>query len=118
MRQAGVLAAAGIVALTTMVERLGDDHENAKVLARALAAVPGVILDNNAAATNMVYFYLDEDVLLDASDLRIALQAHGVLLDASDSRRCRVVTHYGLSKEMVERAAAVLVDVLKGAGGR
>ena len=80
--------------------------------------MPGVILDNNAAATNMVYFYLDEDVLLDASDLRIALQAHGVLLDASDSRRCRVVTHYGLSKEMVERAAAVLVDVLKGAGGR
>ena len=115
MRQAGVLAAAGVVALTTMVERLGDDHENAKVLARALAVVPGVMLDNNAAATNMVYFHMDQDVLLDASEVSIALKAQGVLLDTSDSRRLRVVTHYGVSKEMVERAVVVLVDVLKGA---
>ena len=113
MRQAGVLAAAGILALTVMVERLGDDHENAKALARELAAVSGVVLDNNAAATNMVYFHLDEDVPRDASEVSVALKENGVLLDAFGSRGFRAVTHHGVSREMVEHAVAVLNDVLE-----
>ncbi len=112
MRQAGVLAAAGIVALTTMVERLGDDHENANVLARELATVPGVILDNGGVATNMVYFHLDEGVPRDASEVSVALKAKGVLLDAVSSRGFRAVTHSGVSRQMVEQAAAVFNDVL------
>ena len=113
MRQAGVLAAAGIPALTVMVERLGDDHENAKALARELAAVSGVVLDNNAAATNMVYFHLDEDVPRDASEVSVALKENGVLLDAFGSHGFRAVTHQGVSREMVEHAVAVLNDVLE-----
>ena len=113
MRQAGVLAAAGVVALTTMVERLCDDHENAKVLAGALAAVPGVLLANNAAATNMVYFYLDEYLQRDASEVSIVLKERGVLLDAFGSRGFRAVTHHGVSRESVEHAVAVLKDVLE-----
>ena len=113
MRQAGVLAAAGIVALTTMVEQLGEDHDNAKALARLLASVPGVVLDDNAAATNMVYFHLDNEVPCHASEVSDALKKEGVLLDAISDRGFRAVTHHGVSKEMVVSAVAILNDALK-----
>ena len=113
MRQVGVLAAAGIVALTTMVERLGDDHENATIFARELARVPGVIIDNGEVATNMVYFHLDEGVPSDASEVSLALKKKGVLLDAVSSRGFRAVTHNGVSREMVEHAVSVIDGVLE-----
>ena len=113
MRQAGVLAAAGIVALTTMVEQLGKDHDNAKVLARMLSSVPGVVLDDNAATTNMVYFHLDDRIPHHVSEVSGALKKEGVLLDVVSNRGFRAVTHHGVSKEMVVSAVAVLNDVLE-----
>ena len=62
MRQAGVLAAAGLVALDTMVSRLGEDHARARNLALGLRSIPGVILDPGTPATNMVFFDLGADV--------------------------------------------------------
>src|SRR5262249_6482203 len=65
MRQAGVLGAAGIIALEKMSMRLGEDHENAKRLARGLAEIPGITLDLNQVQTNMVFFSLDDSIPLD-----------------------------------------------------
>ena len=67
MRQAGVLAAAGIVALDEMVERLAEDHEHARILAKGLSQVPGVRLDKGSPNTNMVYIELDPELGIDAA---------------------------------------------------
>ncbi len=105
MRQAGVLAAAGIVALEGLVERLEDDHANARRLHAGLAGLPGVDLDAGEPATNMVYFTLAPEARLDPAGVARALRERGVLLD-SDGRRFRLVTHYWVSAEDVERVVA------------
>ncbi len=92
LRQAGVLAAAGIVALETMVERLAEDHANARRLAEGLAAIPGVEVDLEAVQTNMVFV----DVVasgLDAAAFVAGLAARGVRAGAVGAARVRFVTH-------------------------
>lgn len=113
MRQAGILAAAGIVALTSMVERMEDDHENARVLERALSMSPGIVVDKNGASTNMVYFGLNDDVTRSAGEVSLALKEKGVLMDAVGLRKFRAVTHHDVSREMVEHSVGVLREVLE-----
>lgn len=80
MRQAGILAAAGIVALDTMVGRLTEDHARAKRLAQGLKAVPGLVMDPGTPYTNMIFCELDKDVPMNASEVVSALEARGVLV--------------------------------------
>ena len=94
MRQAGVLAAAGIVALETMVDRLAEDHARAQLLASQLAELPGIILDSGMPQSNMVYVTLDETVRLKGKELREKLAALGVQIGSVGPRRFRLVTHY------------------------
>jgi len=101
MRQAGIIAAAGIVALETMIDRLSDDHENAKKLARGISEIPGILLDLDRVITNIVFFDLKPGVLT-ASQLAERTQARGVLVGVIGERRVRVVTHYGIDREDVE----------------
>jgi len=101
MRQVGVLAAAGIVAVETMVRRLGDDHERARRLAEGLARLPGMTIDLSRVQTNMVY----ADVV-DAGVFADALRAQGVLVNAIGSSSVRFVTHADLREGDVERALA------------
>ena len=100
MRQAGVLAAAGIVAVTEMVERLADDHANAQTLAKGLAQMDGISIDPSTVDTNIVFFNLDADVL---SPVQLAqnLRGHGVLLNASAGRRMRAVMNHHVTAEDV-----------------
>lgn len=111
MRQAGVLAAAGVYALQHMVHRLADDHDNAKTAAEGLATIPGVRLDP-PPETNMVYFQADG---WDAASLVGRLGGEGVLCFDEPGGRVRWVTHYGIGREDVEEAVAVTRSVI-GAG--
>jgi threonine aldolase len=111
MRQAGILAAAGLVALETMVDRLADDHANARRLAEGLAALPGVVLDPATVRTNIVLFALDETAPTPAAFAQ-GLAERGVRLLAIGGRGLRAVTHYEVTADGVEQAIAAATDVL------
>ncbi|MGD8488587.1 MAG: low-specificity L-threonine aldolase [Anaerolineae bacterium] len=115
MRQAGVLAAAGIVALDTMVERMAEDHTNAKRLARGLATLPGIILDVERIQTNIVIFELAPGSLSPA-DMVAGLGDRGVKIGAIGGRRFRAVTHHGIETAEIDAALTAVVDVLKESG--
>lgn len=111
MRQAGVIAAAGLVALDQMVDRLAEDHEHARRLAAAAADVAEDHIDVAQVRTNIVYL---EQV--SASDIVAALRDQGVLAVAMDASTVRLVTHADISTADCDRAADSLRRVLKGAG--
>jgi threonine aldolase len=107
LRQAGVLAAAGIVALETMVDRLAEDHENARLLGRALGRVKGAAVQ--PVATNIVIALLEDRSAAAAVD---ALAARGVRAIAMDARTLRLTTHKDVSRADCERAAALILEAL------
>src|SRR5580692_9690164 len=111
MRQAGVLAAAGLVALDTMVDRLADDHHNARVLAEGLAGLPGIDCDLSRVQTNLVYFRLKQ---ADAASFLAACSGDGLLGGALGQDLVRFVTHHGIGAEDVQRALVICRDVLRG----
>jgi len=115
MRQAGVLAAAGLVALDEMVPRIGDDHDTARRLAEQLATIPSVVLDPATVETNIVFFRLAPDAPLSAAELARRLAAVGVLVHALGPGSVRMVTHYQISPDDVDLAAAAARRALHGA---
>ncbi len=112
MRQAGILAAAGIVALETMVDRLADDHANAKYLAENLADIPGIDLDPARVKTNIIYFSLREG--LTAKELAERLAREGILIGPAGGKRIRVVTHYGIARADIDATIAAIKRAFKG----
>ena len=98
MRQAGIIAAAGIVALETMVDRLQEDHTNARLLADGIADLPGVVLDPKTIKTNIIYFDLD-DAAMESANFLTVLAAKGIQFFDTGPRRFRMVTHYGITAE-------------------
>ncbi len=101
MRQVGVLAAAGLVALERMTDRLHEDHENARLLAEGLAELPQIEINLESVQTNMVFFGLKDNVPLSAPQLSERLKAHNILLLPLNERRFRAVTHYWIRPEDV-----------------
>ena len=112
MRQAGVLAAAGIVALETMIDRLAEDHAHARQLAIGLAQIPGLVMDADTPKTNMVYCGLAETISKDASEIANQLANLGVKVGDLGPRRFRMVTHYWIDDVAVEQAVATFRSVL------
>jgi threonine aldolase len=111
MRQAGVLAAAGLVALDTMVDRLADDHANARRLAEGLAGLRGVTPAPDAGRTNIVVAALDRaDIDVDALVERMA--GEGVRFFGVGGNRFRLVTHWEVTADDVERALAAFRQLL------
>lgn len=110
MRQAGVIAAPGIVALRQMSGRLAEDHANARALAARLAALPGVWLDEASVQINMVWFRLADSV--DVTALMDALADAGVKANPPEDGWMRVVTHWQVSAADVERLADVFEAAL------
>ena len=100
MRQAGIIAAAGVYALDHMVERLADDHANAKLLARGLAELPTVELDPESIETNIVIFGVRGDWMGFAR----AVKQAGVLSTIPMPGRLRMVTHFGIERADIEEA--------------
>jgi threonine aldolase len=104
MRQAGILAAAGLVALERMVSRLGEDHARANKLAEGLRLVPGLQLDAGTPVTNMVFLSLRPQVHCTTDELIEKLKEQGVLIGATGERQYRLVTHYWIKDAGVEEA--------------
>jgi threonine aldolase len=100
MRQAGVLAAAGIVALESMVDRLADDHANAKLLAVGLAGLPGVTIDPTVVQTNIVIFTVEGG----APPFLASIAAEGILALPVGPDRVRMITHNDVTREDTEQA--------------
>jgi threonine aldolase len=111
MRQSGVIAAAGIVALTEMVERLADDHANARRLAEGIAGLPGIVLDPAAVQTNIVIFTLNRPDMT-PQQLAVGLRDRGVWLLTLGGPKLRAVTNYHVTAQDVERAIGAFAAVL------
>jgi threonine aldolase len=112
MRQAGVLAAAGIVALTEMTERLAEDHANAHKLAEGLAEIPGLSIDPAMIKTNIVYFEPTREDLFEDELVR-RLDKEGVKISAMGPRLLRAVTYYQITEEDIEFALHAFSKILK-----
>ncbi len=111
MRQVGVLAAAGIVALTKMVDRLVEDHENARRLAEGLAELPGIKIDPEKVKTNIVIFEFNHPKMT-PKEFTDRLKEEGVLMLPIEGKRIRAVTHYGITAEDIDKALAIMRRVL------
>jgi threonine aldolase len=110
MRQAGVLAAAGLVALETMVDRLAEDHDNARTLAEGLAELPGVDCDLTRVQTNIVYFKLDR---MASAEFLAACSGRGLLGGGPGQHLVRFVTHHGITGDDIQQALAICRDALR-----
>ncbi len=106
MRQAGVIAAAGIVALETMVDRLPEDHVRAKRLANSLARIDGITLDPEGVQTNIVVFQVDRSI--DQTQLAEMLKERGLLVSNYGAVGLRMVTHVDVDDADVEKALDII----------
>ncbi len=111
MRQAGIIAAAGIVALETMIDRLAQDHANARYFAENLADLPGIALDPARVKTNIIFFDLTDAI--PARELEERLKKHAVLINATGEKRMRAVTHYGITREDLDKALDAFAKALR-----
>ncbi len=115
MRQAGVLAAAGIIALTEMVDRLAEDHAHARILAEGLAHLPAVQIDLETIQTNLVVFRLDPGHSTPAKFIA-AMREQGILLGSFGDDRLRFATHYGITRAEIDRTLVAAERVLRANG--
>jgi threonine aldolase len=116
MRQVGVLAAAGLIALEEGPTLLAEDHANARLLAEALARIEGVVIDLDAVETNIVVFNLTKGIR--GADLVARLKARGVLANALGPDLVRLVTHRDVSRNDCVEAAEILADEVHVAASR
>lgn len=111
MRQAGILAAAGILALKEMPKRLSEDHANAKRLAELLSQIDGVSIDKDSVEINMVFFKLDRSAELKAA-LPEKMKQHGILINPEELGEFRFVTNNDVSAKDVEFVAGTFASLL------
>ncbi len=112
MRQAGILAAAGLYALEHNIQRLAEDHANAHRLATLLQQIPGIALNLETVATNIVFFDVQRS-RLSIAEFVAALKKESVLLNAVGGTTCRAVTHLDISADAVKHVAAIVARVLR-----
>ena len=112
MRQVGILAAAGLIGLHEMTQRLHVDHENAALLAEGLSAIRGITV--TAQNTNFVFFELNAEAKLNAAALSEALKARNIIINAYPTapNKFRLVTHYWITRERVEQVLKAIEEVL------
>jgi len=112
MRQAGILAAAGIVALEEMVDRLADDHANAKKLAHGLAEIPGLSIDPDQVPTNIMFFEVTRKGMTPREFVQ-KIEVEGVRMLPAAAGKIRAVTHYQITAEDIDQALRVVSKVMK-----
>jgi len=111
MRQAGVVAAAGLYALEHHIDRLAIDHTNAKIFADLVGAIDGITLLNPEVETNLVFFDVSQTKYT-SEELSIALREHGVWIGAPTSTSMRAVTHLDVSQADIEEAVDLISKLL------
>ncbi len=107
LRQAGIIAASAIYALENNIERLAEDHANAKVFANAIADIPGIEVDPSQVETNLVFFKLDKSIG-NAGQLSNALKAKGVRIGGMGPQTLRACTHLDVNRDQCLQAAATI----------
>jgi threonine aldolase len=112
MRQCGVIAAAGIVALEEMIDRLEEDHVNARRLAEGLAGLPGIAIDPETVRTDIVIFGATSD-RMSPTQLAGALLERGIQVGAIGPTQVRAVTHYGITAEDIETTIVAIREVME-----
>jgi threonine aldolase len=113
MRQAGIIAAAGIVALQEMIDRLAEDHVNARRLAEGIAAIAGLATDPVRVLTNILYIDLVDKRFSDEEFMR-RLAGKGIRLSHTGPARFRMLTHYGIGEAEIDAALKALQEVMQG----
>ena len=113
MRQTGIIAAAGIVSLEQMVDRLSEDHINARNLAKGITHIPGLSIDIEAVNTNIIYFDLTDD-RIQSDEFVKRCNRKGVMFLPTGPSRFRMVTHYGIEPQDIDAALAALREVMEG----
>ena len=113
-RQVGILAAAALYAMDNHIQRLAEDHTNARKLAELIANIPGLSIALAPVETNIVYFDIAKDVPLDAQQLSDKLKAQNVLMLATGPRRIRCVTHLDVTAPMIDSAAQAIESSVTG----
>ena len=112
MRQAGILAAAGIIALENMVERLEEDHKNARILGEGLDGIGGIKVDLETVQTNMVYFDLNESGI-NTYQFLPKLAEYNILGSPRPPTKVRLVTHHGISEEDIYTTIKAIKEIVK-----
>ena len=112
MRQVGVIAAAGIISLEKMVNRLTDDHTRARKLADGLRQVNGLAVDAASPYTNMVYMNLSNESPFNEQEVCEKMKDFGVLVDWASARRFRLVTHYWIDDAAIEQTISAFHEVM------
>ncbi|MBI5935883.1 MAG: low-specificity L-threonine aldolase [Chloroflexi bacterium] len=112
MRQAGIIAAAGIVALDTMIERLSEDHARARALAERLGKTRGLVVDMGGPATNMIFLSLADSVPLSAKEVADQMKVRGVLIGVVGARQFRLVAHYEVDDASLEKTISAFQEVV------
>jgi threonine aldolase len=112
MRQAGIIAAPGITALDEMVDRLEEDHRNARRLAEGIDRIDGLHIDPSKVQTNIIYFSL-ADGRMTGEQLIERLNKRGVKFIRTGPGVFRMVTHYGIDNEDIDAALSAIRDVMK-----
>jgi len=102
MRQAGILASAGIYALDNLINRLGEDHQNALLIAQELANIDNIDIDIDKVSTNLVFFYLKKNDLSDESFINKLLE-NKIKIDSKGNRKFRIATHYGFVSDDIHQ---------------
>ena len=111
MRQAGIIAAAGVYALENMVERLAEDHDNAQRLAKGLASIPGLAIDPERVQTNIFFCHVDQAY---SAELAALIEAEGVkFYDIGPELGWRFVTGYGITASDIDHALDVIDSVVR-----
>jgi threonine aldolase len=117
MRQSGILAAAAIYALDNNIQRLAEDHANAKRLGEGIANIKGLALDSEQASggveTNIVFFDIAPSLKLTGADLCTKLKSKGVLMLPLGPRRIRALTHLDVSRDMIDKALKAIAEAVK-----
>src|SRR5262249_48539151 len=115
MRQAGVIAAAALYALDHHIDRLAEDHRNAKTIAAAVRDTPGLRLDPPEVETNIVWFQLDPE-LATGQEVSHSLRERGILVNGTGTHMIRACTHLDISAAQAERAADTIRTALRRIG--
>lgn len=114
MRQAGILAAAGLISLTDMVDRLDEDHRYAQLLAQGLAAIPGIEIDPQNVKTNLVFFKIADEVALSAEEVGLQMQeSANIWAGDMGGKSFRAVTHYWIGEDEIQLYLDTMRFVLK-----
>ena len=112
MRQAGIIASAGIYSFNHMIDRLEEDHESAQILAKKLSKIKNLFVDLGLVKTNIVFIYLKHNRLSDEEFL-FQLKENNIKIDYKGNRKFRLVTHHDFKKNEIDTVVSTMSNILK-----